>query len=447
MSEKIYIRFLRLFPPHFRGAYGEEALQLFRDRADHERGFFKRLRLWLDLLMDLAISLPGQYGRRPPAVLAQSSGDLPSLGMIEDGLPRIDALLLGAVLSLAALSLGQFLEHRPSNVPAAWVEWSAQGRAAQRSSRMSSPIGRGVAGDLKLDAAWRRRVIEAAAANLKKDYLDPAVGQRVADTLLAREKAREYEGVSEGGAFAGLLTKQLQELSGDPHLDMVYSGRPLPERPPATTPEFRERYRQAMAAEQCTLRAAEIRRHDVGYLKLDSFPDAGVCESTVEAALAKLNGADALIIDLRDNRGGYANMVALIAAYLFDHPEYLYHPGEKTTERSWTRSPVSGSRLADKPLYVLTSPLTASAAEQFSYNMKMLRRGTLVGERTRGVAHAAVFRRIEEHFGMGIPEARGINPYSDRDWEGIGIEPDVRTPVADALATAERQAAERVGKK
>jgi hypothetical protein len=82
---------------------------------------------------------------------------------------------------------------------------------------------------------------------------------------------------------------------------------------------------------------------------------------------------------------------ALIFAYLFDHPEYLYHPGEKTTERSWTRSPVAGNKLADKAVYVLTSDRTASGAEQFSYNMKMLRRGTLVGETTHGVAHARFF--------------------------------------------------------
>ena len=140
-------------------------------------------------------------------------------------------------------------------------------------------------------------------------------------------------------------------------------------------------------------------------------------------------------------------MVSLIFAYLFDHPEYLYHPGEKTTERSWTRSPVAGNKLADKAVYVLTSDRTASGAEQFSYNMKMLRRGTLVGETTHGVAHAGVFRRIDEHFGMGIPEQRGINPYSKRDWEGVGVEPDVMVAAVDALAAAEKLAWSRVSKR
>jgi hypothetical protein len=57
MSEKIYVWLLRFYPSHFREAHGEEALQLFRDRSREEAGFFPRLRLWLDLLTDLAVSL------------------------------------------------------------------------------------------------------------------------------------------------------------------------------------------------------------------------------------------------------------------------------------------------------------------------------------------------------------------------------------------------------
>jgi C-terminal processing protease CtpA/Prc len=180
----------------------------------------------------------------------------------------------------------------------------------------------------------------------------------------------------------------------------------------------------------------EILPHNIGYLKLNSFPDTSVCQTTAAAAMASLNHADAIIFDLRDNRGGFSNMVSLISAYLFDHPEYIYDPRESPTERSWTRSPVPGSRLADKPVYVLTSDSTVSAAEQFCYNLKMLKRVTLVGETTRGSAHAGVFHRIDDHFGMGITETRSINPYSETDWEGTGVEPDVKVKSADALETA-----------
>src|SRR5262249_61451610 len=134
-------------------------------------------------------------------------------------------------------------------------------------------------------------------------------------------------------------------------------------------------------------------------------------------------------------------------AYLFDHPEYLYNPRENTTEQSWTHSPVPGNKLADKPVYVMTSGRTFSGAEQFCYDLKMLKRATLVGETTGGGAHSGVFHRIDDHFGIGIPEAKAINPFSESDWEGTGVEPHVKVKAADALETAKKLARSKLQKK
>ena len=65
MSEKLYSLLLKLYPNHFRRAYGDEALRLVLDRARDEKGFPGGLRLCLDLLMDLAISLPREYRKTP----------------------------------------------------------------------------------------------------------------------------------------------------------------------------------------------------------------------------------------------------------------------------------------------------------------------------------------------------------------------------------------------
>jgi C-terminal processing protease CtpA/Prc len=89
-------------------------------------------------------------------------------------------------------------------------------------------------------------------------------------------------------------------------------------------------------------------------------------------------------------------------------------------------------------VYILTSAATASAAEQFCYDLKMLKRATLVGEKTRGAAHSGAFHRIDEHFGIALTEANPVNPFSnERDWEGKGIEPDVKVNATDALRKAQ----------
>jgi len=458
MSEKIYALLLRLYPSHFHDAYGEEALQLFRDRARDEKGFFPTIRLWLDLLADLAISAPREYGYVQPALLGASAqrrlAGVPAFHVLQSESPRPVAMLFGSVLSLVVvgtfwISLGHATSH-------AGMGFMASGRGGSGFSRHQAPqpaprdaataLNRADGEILKLDRAERQRVVDGVIANLKNHYVDPDVARETADALLAHEKNGDNNSVTNRAALAGLLTRQIRDASHDMHLDVVYSQSPLPEQPPEPTPESLARYRKAMDQQHCMFEPVQILPHNIGYLKLNSFPDTSVCQTTAAAAMASLNHADAIIFDLRENGGGFSNMVSLISAYLFDHPEYIYDPRESPARQSWTRSPVPGNRLADKPVYVLTSASTVSAAEQFCYNLKMLKRVTLVGETTRGSAHAGVFHRIDTHFGTGITEARAINPYSETDWEGTGVEPDVNVKAGDALETAVKLAASKLRK-
>jgi hypothetical protein len=297
-----------------------------------------------------------------------------------------------------------------------------------------------VSGGTTLDAGERKRVIDAVTTDVKKYYFAGDIARNIADTLLVHEKLGDYRAVTKGEDFADLLTAQMRSVSQDMHLMVVSSDDPFPDRPPEPPPGAIARYREAMKQNHCMFEKVQVLAHNIGYFKLNSFPDPAICRAEATDAMARLNHVDALIFDLRDNGGGYGDMVLLIAAYLFDHPEYMYSPRGDTTAQSWTQSPVPGNLLANKPVYVLTSTRTFSGAEQFSYDLKMLKRATLVGERTRGGAHAGVFHRIDEHFGVGIPENRPINPYAKTDWEGTGVEPDVKVSAADALATAEKMA-------
>jgi hypothetical protein len=45
--------------------------------------------------------------------------------------------------------------------------------------------------------------------------------------------------------------------------------------------------------------------------------------------------------------------------------------------------------------------------------------------------------RIDDHFGMGIPETEPINPFSEVVWAEIDVEPDVKVKASDALVMAE----------
>jgi len=49
-----------------------------------------------------------------------------------------------------------------------------------------------------------------------------------------------------------------------------------------------------------------------------------------------------------------------------------------------------------------------------------------------------------DYFIVGVPFAKAINPVSKTDWEGTGVEPDVKVSAADALTTAEKLANEKI---
>jgi hypothetical protein len=170
-----------------------------------------------------------------------------------------------------------------------------------------------------IDGAERQQVINGAIANLKQHYFDRDVAQRTADALVVHEKRGDDDAAKDGAAFAGLLTRQMREASQDMHLVIEFSERTLPVGPPVQTADGMERFRNAMLQQNCMIRKAEILPHDIGYLKLDFFPDTSVCGSAMKAAMASLNRANVIIFDLRDNTGGFPDSVSLIASYLFDH--------------------------------------------------------------------------------------------------------------------------------
>jgi hypothetical protein len=456
MSEKIYAWILRLYPAHFREMHGEEALQLFRDRARHEKGFLPAVRLWFDLFTDLLISLPREYGyERTLASVPtyQSSGGVPSFFMLVDEWPRFSALFSGGALTVAALATIGILLGHAGNFAGAGVsgigQWSDSSPFPQQFSKPEtnkpeSAKGRAVYAGENLDAAEKQRILGGAIANLKAHYVDHDVAERMAKGLRTHEQRGDDDAVKDGELFAALLTQQMREVSEDRHLALVYSRDRLPEQLARQTAQELDSYREIMGRQNCTIEKVEILPHNIGYLKLNSFPDVSVCQATAEAAMGSLNNTDAIIFDLRDNRGGEPAMVMLIAAYLFDHPEYMYNPRENTTEKSWTPSPVPGSKLGDKPVYILTSASTISGAEHFTYDLKMLKRATVVGEGTGGAAHSGVWYRLDDHFGMGIPETKAINPFGKTDWAEVGVEPDVPVKAADALETAKRLAQDRL---
>lgn len=300
--------------------------------------------------------------------------------------------------------------------------------------------------NVTMDAAERKKVIDGVNADLKEFYIEPTVAQQMADALQTHETKGDYNAISDGDAFAERLTNDLQAVSHDKHLRVGFNPFKMPPRA-EPTPEDQARFHQQMEHDNCAFDKVEILPNNIGYIKFDGFMDASFCGPTVVAAMGFVAHTDAIIFDLRQNGGGQPAMVTLIASYLFDRPTHLidiYNRKEDSTTQNWTLSYLPGPRLTKQPVFVLTSKRTFSGAEEFAFDLKNQKRATIVGETTGGGAHPVSGHPVADYFTIGVPFAKSLDPVTKTNWEGTGVEPDVKVPAADALTTAEKLAREKV---
>lgn len=249
-------------------------------------------------------------------------------------------------------------------------------------------------------------------------------------------------------SLADVVTADLQSINGDKHLRLIHHAEPLPEREPGN--DTAEWAAMARWADQTSGGIAKVERLEgnVGYLDIQPvlFPVA-MCGEAMTAAMGLVAPTDALIIDVRRCLGGDPAMVAWLCSYLYGRePAQLCSLQERhTTTQSWTLPHVPGRRFGvDKPVWVLTSAVTFSGGEQLSYDLQQLKRATIVGEVTKGGAHAREGFRVSAHLEATISVARGVNPISGSNWEGTGVVPDVAVPADEALDRAYEFALESV---
>ena len=296
--------------------------------------------------------------------------------------------------------------------------------------------------DLTIDAATRTQVIDGILKRLNDSYVFPDVAKKMEQSIRERVAKKDYDQLTSAKQFAQTLTNDLQAVSKDKHLRVRYSHQPIPERGPRREPtaEEREQRKRELTWMNHGFGKVERLRGNIGYLEFFNFADEELGADTVAASMNFVNGTDALIIDMRANGGGNPAMVALVCSYLFGpepvHLNDLYWREGNRTNEFWTRKEVAGKRYLNKDVYVLTSKRTFSGAEEFTYNLKNLKRATIIGETTGGGAHPGGGFRISEHFGMFVPTGRAISPITKTNWEGTGVTPDIAVAADQALIVA-----------
>jgi hypothetical protein len=304
--------------------------------------------------------------------------------------------------------------------------------------------------DRTIDAALRARVIDGVLQRLDQGYVFPAKAKDMSRSVRRPSDRGAYDRVTSARAFADSLTADLQAVSHDKHLRVVYRSGGVPDESPdgEATPEQRREQEAFGRQVNYGLERVERLSGNVGYLEIRSFGfTAAQADSALAAAMGFLARTDALIIDVRRNGGGDPDMVAAVCSYLMPPNtlinRFYWRPMDRWDE--FRTKPVSGTPYGtDRPVYVLTSNHTFSGAEEFAYDIQTQRRGGIVGETTGGGAHPGGMRRVTEHFGVWVPAGRAVNPVTETNWEGTGVHPDLPVRAQDALRTAHLDALQRL---
>ncbi|HYD79413.1 MAG TPA: S41 family peptidase [Paucimonas sp.] len=297
--------------------------------------------------------------------------------------------------------------------------------------------------DMAIDQAARNAVLANLVARLDEEYVFADKAKEIGGFLLAQRQAGRYDAITSAEKFAETLTEDLRQVSKDGHLAVHYSEKPIPEEQ-AREGKQADQIPPEMMADMVRLNFGfeRIERlpFNIGYLEMRTFAPGPQAAARIAAAMTLLQDTSALIIDLRANNGGSPDTVGVLAGHLFERRTRLndiYTRKTDHTEERWSDDSVTPKYGERKKVYILTSRDTFSAAEDFSYAMKNLKRATIIGEATGGGAHPGEPRRLHAHFEAFLPTGRSISPITQGDWEGTGVLPDVQVPADDALDEAQ----------
>ena len=270
------------------------------------------------------------------------------------------------------------------------------------------------------------------------------------DAVLAEGLSSGRYGVTDPVVLAERINSDLERVGRDRHLNIRYD--------PRQAEIVAAGDNQAAPDTSAFERQVRARNHGIAELKVlpgnVRYMDHRVndwigseSQAALNTALQFLSGGEAVIIDLRRNGGGNSQASNHIISHFLaaGTPLVTFHmSGSATPETVTTRNDLQLPRMIGKPLYVLVSNASASAAEGFAGQVAGHRVGEVVGETTSGAGFRNALEAIDGGFILSVSVGRAVLASTGKDWEAVGIAPTIPTPVPAALDVAHAHALRRI---
>lgn len=290
-----------------------------------------------------------------------------------------------------------------------------------------------------------RAVVAALRKVLAENYVLPEVRPKL-DAALAKGLAAGRYDVSDPGVLVDRVNADLAAVTPDKHLGLQYDPRAATA---AAAGQGARRDDDGPASPEA-IRQARSRNHgftemkvlvgNVRYVDMQGFVWTGPKSAEAyDNAMRFLKEGDAAIIDLRHNGGGSPEGVQYLVSHFMEPNRHLvtFHMGASQVDRLSTLTTLPAGRMVGKPLYVLTSGHTASAAEEFTGHIAGFRLGELIGETTAGAGFRNSFFPLPGGYLVSVSVGRAVLASTGKDWEGVGIAPTTAVAQDKALEVAQ----------
>ena len=172
---------------------------------------------------------------------------------------------------------------------------------------------------------------------------------------------------------------------------------------------------------------SKVKEGNIGYIRISQFAEKTAADFISQLDELKSKGIKGLIIDVRDNPGGYYDQVVEICDALLPKATIVYtidKYGHKEVESS------DEEHKTNLPMAVLVNGQSASASEILSGALKDNKKAVLIGTRTFGKGLVQSTFPLSDGSATKITIAKYYTP-SKVCIQGKGIEPDIKSALPD----------------
>lgn len=167
--------------------------------------------------------------------------------------------------------------------------------------------------------------------------------------------------------------------------------------------------------------SCEMMGDQIGYISITEFAEPTRAQFQEAVNSLTKQGMKGMIIDLRDNPGGYLTAVTDILDDILPKGITVYTEDKYGNRQDYTSDE---EHQMDLPMAVLINGNSASASEIFAGAFKDYQRGTLIGTTTFGKGIVQTVRQLSDGSAIKLTTAKYFTPKGNYIHE-VGIEPDV----------------------